>query len=221
MAERESLRAHFDRARQGVPWTPASVTRVTPWLLLDYGDVISLAVRRAGARRGRAPARPDARASWGAVLGQPRSPRLRPADGVPYWSGVAGRDVSDDEAARLDAVDLGGWARVNARRARARRGAAPAGVRLALLSNAPHVQAEAFEQVEWTQPFEHVFVSARLGMVKPDPAIFEHVLQRARRAAPRTSPSSTTVPPTSRRRRRSGSGACCSPASRSCARALD
>ena len=74
-------------------------------------------------------------------------------------------------------MDLGGWARVNDDVLELVEEQRAAGVRLALLSNAPHVQAEAFEQVEWTRPFEHVFVSARLGMVKPDPAIFEHVLK--------------------------------------------
>ncbi len=96
---------------------------------------------------------------------------------APYWSGVAGRDVSDDEAARLDAVDLGGWARTNAEMLDLIEEQRSAGTRLALLSNAPHVQAEAFERVAWTAGFERIFVSAPLGLVKPDPAIFEHVLQ--------------------------------------------
>ena len=96
---------------------------------------------------------------------------------APYWSGVAGRDVSDDEAARLDTVDLGGWARTNADMLDLIEEQRSAGTRLALLSNAPHVQAKAFERVAWTAGFERIFVSAPLGLVKPDPAIFEHVLQ--------------------------------------------
>lgn len=148
---------------------------MTPWLLLDYGDVISLPYdEQVGAEVARLldlnrdelmerywvnRAHLDA--------GQPTGP---------YWSGVAGRDVSDDEAAQLDKVDLGGWARTNAEMLDLIEELKASGVRLALLSNAPHVQAEAFDEVAWTAGFEHVFVSARLGMVKPDREIFQHVL---------------------------------------------
>jgi putative hydrolase of the HAD superfamily len=152
------------------------VRSVTPWLLLDYGDVISL------------PYDDQVGAEVARLLG------LAPEDlmerywvnrslldsglpTAPYWGGVAGRDVSDEEAAQLDAVDLGGWARTDAEMLALVEEQKAAGVRLALLSNAPHVQADAFEKVAWTAGFEQVFVSARLGMVKPDRAIFEHVLR--------------------------------------------
>lgn len=148
---------------------------MTPWLLLDYGDVISLPYdEQVGAEVARlldlAPEELMERYWVNRAhldAGQPTAP---------YWSGVAGRDVSDEEAAQLDSVDLGGWARTNAAMLDLIEEQKAAGVRLALLSNAPHVQAEAFEEVAWTAGFEHVFVSARLGMVKPDPAIFQHVL---------------------------------------------
>jgi putative hydrolase of the HAD superfamily len=149
---------------------------VTPWLLLDYGDVISL------------PYDEDVRDEVARLLDLApeelmerywvnRSLLDSGLPTAPYWSGVAGRDVSDEEAAQLDKVDLGGWARTNADMLAFVEEQKLAGVRLALLSNAPHVQADAFEQVAWTAGFDHVFVSARLGMVKPDRPIFEHVLE--------------------------------------------
>jgi putative hydrolase of the HAD superfamily len=148
---------------------------VTPWLLLDYGDVISLPYdEQVGAEVARlldlAPEELMER-YW---VNRPLLDSGVPS--VPYWSGVAGRDVSEAEAAQLDQVDLGGWARTNADMLALVEEQKAAGVRLALLSNAPHVQADAFEKVAWTAGFEHVFVSARLGMIKPDRAIFEHVL---------------------------------------------
>jgi putative hydrolase of the HAD superfamily len=149
---------------------------VTPWLLLDYGDVISLPYdEQVGAEVARlldlAPEELMERYWVNRSLLDSGLPT------APYWSGVAGRDVSDEEAAQLDKVDLGGWARTNADMLAFVEEQKLAGVRLALLSNAPHVQADAFEQVAWTAGFDHVFVSARLGMVKPDRAIFEHVLE--------------------------------------------
>jgi putative hydrolase of the HAD superfamily len=149
---------------------------VTPWLLLDYGDVISLPYdEQVGAEVARllglAPEELMERYWVNRALLDSGLPT------APYWSGVAGRDVSDEEAAQLDKVDLGGWARTSADMLALVEEQKSAGVRLALLSNAPHVQADAFEQVAWTAGFERVFVSARLGMVKPDRAIFEHVLE--------------------------------------------
>jgi len=149
---------------------------VTPWLLLDYGDVISLPYdEQVGAEIARlldlAPEELMERYWVNRSLLDSGLPT------APYWSGVAGRDVSDEEAAQLDRIDLGGWARTNADMLALVEEQKSAGVRLALLSNAPHLQADAFEEVAWTAGFEHVFVSARLGMVKPDSAIFEHVLE--------------------------------------------
>ncbi len=149
---------------------------MTPWLLLDYGDVISLPYDdQVGAELARLldlTAEELMERYW-----VNRSLLDAGLPTAPYWGGVAGREVSDDEAARLDAVDLGGWARTNADMLALIEEQKSAGVRLALLSNAPHLQADAFEEVAWTAGFEHVFVSARLGMVKPDRTIFEHVLQ--------------------------------------------
>ncbi len=149
---------------------------MTPWLLLDYGDVISLPYdEQVGAEVARlldlAPEELMERYWVNRALLDSGLPT------GPYWSGVAGRDVSDEEAAQLDSVDLGGWARTNADMLDLIEEKKATGVRLALLSNAPHVQADSFERVAWTSGFEHVFVSARLGMVKPDRAIFEHVLE--------------------------------------------
>ena len=148
---------------------------MTPWLLLDYGDVISLPYdQEVGAEVARLLDLSSQELMERYWVNRAHLDAGLPT--APYWSAVAGRDVSEDEAAQLDAVDLSGWARTNAEMLELVEEQRAAGVRLALLSNAPHVQADAFERVAWTAGFERVFVSARLGMVKPDPAIFEHVL---------------------------------------------
>lgn len=148
---------------------------MTPWLLLDYGEVISrpydVSVRDEIARR----------LSLHPEVAEERYWADRPAldggrESSGYWAAVAGRPVTADEARELDLVDLSGWAHVDEEMLALIEEQRATGVRLALLSNAPHVQADAFEQVAWTAPFERIFVSARLGLVKPDPAIYAHVL---------------------------------------------
>ncbi|MCW2758413.1 MAG: hypothetical protein JWO46_2159, partial [Nocardioidaceae bacterium] len=144
---------------------------MTPWLLLDYGDVISRPYD--ASVRGEVAALLDLDPA--VVEERYWTDRLDLDAGLPtppYWSGVAGRPVDQAEAATLDRVDLGGWARVDEEMLALVEEQRAAGVRLALLSNAPHVQADAFDEVAWTAPFERLFVSARLGLVKPDPAIF-------------------------------------------------
>lgn len=148
---------------------------MTPWLVLDYGDVISLpyddAVHAEVARLIGFDAPRLATRYWTDRLDLDRG-----IASTTYWSGVAERLVGAEEAAVLDRVDLSGWARVNPAMLTLMDEQHAAGVRLALLSNAPHVQAAAFDALDWTHRFERVFVSCRMGLVKPDPAIFEHVL---------------------------------------------
>ena len=49
------------------------------------------------------------------------------------------------------------------------------GTRMALLSNAGYDYGDAFRRAPFAQYFEQVFVSAELGMIKPDPDIYRHV----------------------------------------------
>lgn len=148
---------------------------MTPWLLVDYGDVIS---------------RPYDEASSTTIaerLGLETTDFLERywadrrhfdagQDASAYWSGVARRPLGEAEVTELVRIDCAGWARLDPEVLELLDEQAAAGTRLALLSNAPHFQADAFDELVWTDRFEQVFVSARLGLVKPDPAIFEHVL---------------------------------------------
>lgn len=49
------------------------------------------------------------------------------------------------------------------------------GLRTALLSNAPLVMGKAIRQAEWAPLFDRIFISAELGITKPDPEIFRLV----------------------------------------------
>jgi putative hydrolase of the HAD superfamily len=70
-----------------------------------------------------------------------------------YWQDVAARALTPDELADAQAVDLRLWSDVAVEAVTATRQAAAAGLRLALLSN------------------------SRLGLLKPDPAIFRAALE--------------------------------------------
>jgi epoxide hydrolase-like predicted phosphatase len=50
------------------------------------------------------------------------------------------------------------------------------GQKLAVLSNTNDVHADITKQKKVFEPFDEVFLSQELGMRKPDPAIYEHVL---------------------------------------------
>lgn len=88
-----------------------------------------------------------------------------------------GGSPGEDEALLEDlvATDVGGWLSLDEaavavveRAGRARH--------LALLSNAPHPLADRLDAQPWATLFPTRFYSCRLGVVKPDPAIFEAVL---------------------------------------------
>jgi putative hydrolase of the HAD superfamily len=52
------------------------------------------------------------------------------------------------------------------------------GHRMALLSNAPLELAKALESLSWLARLDHLFFSSRLGVEKPDPAIYLAVADR-------------------------------------------
>ena len=74
-------------------------------------------------------------------------------------------------------VDVAGWMTLNPRTLPALiTFATHAGVRLALLSNAPEPLATAIDHSRWSPSFDRRFYSCRLGLAKPDPAVYEAVL---------------------------------------------
>lgn len=148
---------------------------MTPWLLVDYGEVISL------------PFADDGFDALADLLGMdPGSLRERywqhrlaydaGGSSEDYWSRVSGRPVGTVEAAGCDAVDVAGWSRVRPDVLTLLDERRRLGARLALLSNAPYAQADAYDRAPWASLFEHLLVSSRLGLTKPDPAIYVRAL---------------------------------------------
>jgi putative hydrolase of the HAD superfamily len=151
---------------------------VIEWLLVDYGEVISL------------PLPDDTSNELASLAGQnpaeflQRYWQARPAYDLgqapaTYWSQVLGRDLTNQtpSADQLTRVDVHGWLRLNSLTLRSllsctRR----TGSRLALLSNAPEPLAAAIDRCHWSRHFTHRFYSCRLRYAKPDPAAFTSVL---------------------------------------------
>jgi putative hydrolase of the HAD superfamily len=148
-------------------------------LLVDYAEVISLPQPKQAVVEMASLAGTDA-VEFADAYWRHRPDYDRGLPACAYWSRVLGREVTerDELLDQLVSVDIGSWSTINeavlALLADARR----AGLRLSLLSNAPH------EQADWiaTQPafsmFDALFFSARLGLAKPDPAIYHAVIDR-------------------------------------------
>jgi putative hydrolase of the HAD superfamily len=149
------------------------------WVLFDYGGV--LCVDQPAADRERlvgaaAPADVDEfwRAYW-ALRGPYDQGVLAPGD---YWPRVVGRELAPAAAAELDALDVAGWSHPYGETVALVERLHERGVGLALLSNCPAAMAEVIETLDWARLVPHRFYSCRLGLLKPDPAVYRAVLDR-------------------------------------------
>ncbi|KUP96783.1 HAD family hydrolase [Thermobifida cellulosilytica] len=148
-------------------------------VVLDYGEVVSVpppaAVRARLVELSTAPAEEF----WDAYWGERRA----------YDSGISAHEYWDRVGARLGvswppavrqelwATDMGGWLLPDPGVAAlvARLAAGP--TRLALLSNAPHDLAAVLRSAPLLHGFDALFFSCEIGLCKPDPAVYGHVLR--------------------------------------------
>jgi putative hydrolase of the HAD superfamily len=95
-----------------------------------------------------------------------------------YWARVGadlGLDFGPAQLQRLWAVDFRSWISVEPGSIDLLHELFAGGTRLALLSNAGFDFGDAFRFAPFGRYFEQVFVSAELGLLKPDPEIYRHV----------------------------------------------
>lgn len=146
------------------------------WYLFDYGMVISEAPREDDWLALKEAAGVDVQDTsspyWQHRL-EFDAGRLNSQD---YWSRVVGHPAGVGLAGQLDALDTNAWSHYNLDTLDVVEGLSARGERLALLSNMPSAMADEFEAASWARYFRKLFFSSRLGLIKPDPKVFEHVL---------------------------------------------
>jgi putative hydrolase of the HAD superfamily len=148
-------------------------------VVFDYGEVISHAPSAADqalllARAG-VSAEPFWAAYWAHREGLDRGTTSIDA----YWQTVA-RDVGADwnaiDVHELWAIDHRSWLSVDPGTLRVLHALVAGGTRTALLSNAGPDFAGWLRHGSFAPLFEQVFVSGELGLVKPEPEIYEHAI---------------------------------------------
>lgn len=95
-----------------------------------------------------------------------------------YWRGLGeelGRDWNLAARQRLWVADFRSWISIDPGMVPLLEELRDGGTRLALLSNAGFDFGDPFRRAPTATLFERIFVSAELGMLKPDPAIYERV----------------------------------------------
>lgn len=146
------------------------------WVVFDHGRVLSrptAALPRLAAALGVAlePFRAayfDLRARYDAGWAPPHC-----------WSAVGdrvGAHVDEQLAAELTEIDDAGWLDVAPDSLRLVEELRSRAVPKAVLSNAPSGLGRAVAEQPWAGAFAHLVFSGDLGITKPDPAIYEHLL---------------------------------------------
>ncbi|RCV49585.1 HAD family hydrolase [Marinitenerispora sediminis] len=157
-------------------------------MVFDYGEVVSEPPSAEARARLERLADAPAAEFWSAYWAE-RPPYDAGLAASEYWRRVAARLGAEWDLARvqrLAAADLDSWLRVAPASAATLRRLAARGVRLALLSNAPHALAGALRADPVLEGFDALFFSCDLGACKPDPAVYRRVLAELGTPAERT-----------------------------------
>ena len=147
------------------------------WVLFDYGEVISLPqpvdeVQALADASGRDLDDFIAR-YWIHRLDYDRGD-LTPEE---YWTTVLDSVPRTDQLTTLTNIDSASWTHPNLATLETLAVLKDSGLRLAILSNAPHIPARAIESAAWLDGFERIFFSCDLRLTKPDPEIFRIVVE--------------------------------------------
>ncbi|HLU63176.1 MAG TPA: HAD family phosphatase [Protaetiibacter sp.] len=147
-------------------------------VVFDYGEVISRSQSEADKHALVELAGVDAEEFW-SVYWRHRDLLDHGRLGVvAYWQRVAGelgRDWDLTTIQQLWVLDFRSWFSVEPGTMRVIEELHAGGTRLALLSNAGFDFGDPFRTAPFASLFERIFVSAELGLLKPEPAIYLHV----------------------------------------------
>ncbi|MEU8105813.1 HAD family hydrolase [Nonomuraea muscovyensis] len=145
------------------------------WIVFDYGNVLSLSQPEpeveAMARTAGADLETFRAGYWKHRLDYDRA-SLTDGD---YWSAVLGRPTGPTEIDRLTALDVASWSHPDEGTVAILRELLAAGGGVALLSNAPVATADGLDRLPWIAAIPHRVYSGRIGLVKPDREIYDHL----------------------------------------------
>ena len=91
-----------------------------------------------------------------------------------YWAPIVaatGGAGSDEFFVDLALLDATFWSELRPAAWELLRDCRTAGVTVAILSNSPHAMQRVADEAPWRPDIDHLFISATMGLVKPDPAI--------------------------------------------------
>ncbi|MFX0537688.1 HAD-IA family hydrolase [Ornithinimicrobium sp. Y1847] len=100
------------------------------------------------------------------------------ASDAEYWGPLLrtlGLTPTDDDIAEMARLDSELWIQVRPEAHALLRDTRAAGRTVAVLSNAPHAIAAAAEHSAWRADIDRLFISAPMGVSKPEPACFRQV----------------------------------------------
>jgi len=170
-------------ARYRIRVTRAPLSLPGRTVIFDFGEVISLtpsdADRAAIARLAEVDGDgPEAERFWQAYFGH-RDGLDEGTGAIAYWQAIAADLGATWDEARMHelwAADFRSWLAINPAVIEVLSDLRAGGTRMALLSNAGPDYASYFRRGPLGDFFEACYVSGELGLIKPQPEIFLHVL---------------------------------------------
>ncbi|WP_157002470.1 HAD family hydrolase [Agromyces laixinhei] len=161
--------------------SPAPISLAPRVVVFDYGEVISRepsdADRAALVERAGASSNPEP--FWAAYWAHRQGLDRGTTSIAEYWAAVAddlGANWTPIDVHELWAIDHRGWLSVDPGTLGVLHALVAGGTRLALLSNAGADFSGWLRHGSFAPLFDRVFVSGELELVKPDAAIYEHVI---------------------------------------------
>ncbi len=163
------------------PTLPAPISLAPRVVVFDYGEVISREPSEADRARllARSGVSERPEAFWTAYWEHRQGLDRGTTSIAEYWQAVAadlGVEWNVIDVHELWAIDHRSWLSVDPGTLGVLHALAAGGTRLALLSNAGADYSGWLRHGSFAPLFDRVFVSAELDLVKPDAAIYEHVI---------------------------------------------
>lgn len=102
------------------------------------------------------------------------------ASATRYWTPIVeslGRPKDTEQLDELADLDARTWSELRPSARQLLRDCRASGTTVAILSNSPHAMQIAADRAPWRNDVDHLFISATMGLMKPDPEIYAAVAE--------------------------------------------